>query len=443
MWIHPPPEIDLKDAVARASGAGGFVDPLDAHGRYLHWDDLRHRPAPTGFRTREEYWAQLHLARRAAARPLPFADISGRRFWHCPVALEQSIFLLDQRAAGTLGLPAADSADRRAGERYLINGLMDEAIHSSQLEGADTGYARAKAMLRESRPPADHGERMIVNNYLAMREIVDNFQNQALSPETICEMHSILTDGVLNNAADRGRIRACDADDNDFGVYHRYRQILLHRPPPWRELKGRMKLLCDFANEKDGGPFVHPAARAMILHFMLAHDHPFVDGNGRAARGLFYWAMARNKYWLARYAPISAVIKRGGRDYMRAFLLSEKSGGDLTYFLIYHLEVALKALQRLDNHVKSRAALVQRAEKQLAGTGNWNHRQLALLSRALRKPESECTYESHRNSHGITRQTAKTDLDNLLRAGLLERRRRGKRFIFFPAPGLRARLGDA
>ena len=441
MWIHPPPEIDLKKS-ARALSAGGPISPIDERGRYLHWDDLRHRPPPEGFQNQEEHWAQLFLARQGASRPLPFADTGGQRFWHCPVALERSIFLLDRKAAGNLGTPTATSADPRANERYLV-GLMNEAIRSSQLEGADTGYARAKVMLRENRAPDNHGEQMISNNYQAMRKIVDDFQNRPLGLEMIRELHSILTDGTLEDPADQGRIRERDADDaNDFGVHARNR--LLHRPPPWKELPARMKLLCDFANEKDGGPFVHPATRAMILHFMLAHDHPFLDGNGRTARGLFYWAMARNDYWLARYAPISAVIQRGGRDYMRAFLLSEKSGGDMTYFLVYHLEVALKALQELDSHVKTREAELRDAELRLKNArvdGNWNHRQLALLARALRKPDAECTYKSHRNSHRIAHQTAVSDLDKLCRAGLLEKRRRGKQFVFLPAADLDARLG--
>ena len=444
MWIHPPPEVDLKKSAARVLRAGGPISPVDEHGRYLHWDDLRHRPPPQGFHNQEEHWAQLLLARQGAGRPLPFTDTNGQRFWHCPVALERSIFLMDRKAAGNLGAPTATSADTRANERYLV-GLMNEAIRSSQLEGADTGYARAKMMLRENRPPSDPGEQMISNNYQAMRKIVDDFQNRPLGPEMIRELHSILTDRTLENPADQGRIRERDADDADnFGVYDRTRSRLLHRPPPWKELPARMKLLCDFANEKDRGPFVHPAARAMILHFMLAHDHPFLDGNGRTARGLFYWAMARNDYWLARYAPISAVIQRGGRDYMRAFLLSEKSGGDITYFLVYHLKVALKALRELDSHVKTRETELRDAEQRLKNArivGNWNHRQLALLARALRKPNAECTYKSHRNSHRIAHQTSVSDLNALCRARLLEKHRRGKQFVFLPADDLDIRLG--
>lgn len=445
MWIHPPPKIDWKKAIVRALSAKTPLSPLDGRGRYLHWDDLRRRPIPEGFQNLEEYWAQLKLARQTTARMLPFTDTTGAKFWHCPVALEKSVYILDRQAAGNLGLPTAESADRPDWERYLIDGLMDEAIHSSQLEGAGTTYARAKAMLRDNRAPTDHGERMIFNNYQAMRRIVNEFQNQPLSPEMIRELHSILTDDALENAADSGRFRNCDADDaNDFGVYDRTRKTLLHRPPPWTEIAGRMDLLCDFANEKDGEPFVHPAARAMILHFMLAYDHPFVDGNGRTARGLFYWAMARNGYWLTRHAPISAAIKRGRRAYMRAFLLSENDEGDLTYFLAYHLEVALKALGQLSRHVEDREAEIRRAERRLKNAriaGNWNHRQLALLARALRKPNSEYTYESHRNSHGVNRLTAMSDLNRLSEAGLLEKHRRGKRSVFFPAENLGVRLG--
>jgi len=48
--------------------------------------------------------------------------------------------------------------------------------------------------------------------------------------------------------------------------------------------------------------------RAIILHFWLAYDHPFVDGNGRTARALFYWAMLRNGFCLCEFIFISQII---------------------------------------------------------------------------------------------------------------------------------------
>ncbi len=51
--------------------------------------------------------------------------------------------------------------------------------------------------------------------------------------------------------------------------------------------------------------FIHPVIRAILLHFMLAYDHPFVDGTGRTARALFYWSMAHQGYWLMDFISIT------------------------------------------------------------------------------------------------------------------------------------------
>jgi len=53
----------------------------------------------------------------------------------------------------------------------LINALIEEAISSSQLEGAATTRKVAKEMLRQKREPKNRSERMIVNNYRAMQYI--------------------------------------------------------------------------------------------------------------------------------------------------------------------------------------------------------------------------------------------------------------------------------
>ena len=59
------------------------------------------------------------------------------------------------------------------------------------------------------------------------------------------------------------------------------------------------------------GGFIHPMIRSIILHFWLAYDHPFVDGNGRTARALFYWSMLRHGYWLFEFISISQIILKG------------------------------------------------------------------------------------------------------------------------------------
>jgi Fic family protein len=56
------------------------------------------------------------------------------------------------------------------------------------------------------------------------------------------------------------------------------------------------------------GGYVHPVVRAMILHFWLAYDQPFTDGNGRMARALFYWAVLHQGDWIFELFSFPAVL---------------------------------------------------------------------------------------------------------------------------------------
>ena len=69
----------------------------------------------------------------------------------------------------------------------------------------------------------------------------------------------------------------------------------MYRPTP-ASSDARMERLLAFANTSDDADFVHPVVRAILLHFMIGYEHPFVDGNGRTARALFYWMMAKSGY---------------------------------------------------------------------------------------------------------------------------------------------------
>ena len=61
------------------------------------------------------------------------------------------------------------TSDARAQERYLVSFVTEEAIRSSQLEGATTSRQVAKELLRSGREPKDRSERMIFNNYRALQ----------------------------------------------------------------------------------------------------------------------------------------------------------------------------------------------------------------------------------------------------------------------------------
>lgn len=389
---------------------------------YHHWDRVLHRPPPAGL-TRDEWWVALKIGRLITQKPIPLQDTSARPFFiSMPDAVLRSLHLLDQQLAGRIAAPEAiTTAGSR--DRFLISSLIEEAVTSSQLEGAVTSRRVAVQMLRSGRPPADRSERMIVNNYRAMQH-VRQVLDRPLTADLLMELHRIVTEGTLDDPGCAGRLER--PDETRVKVWGQDDQVL-HIPPPAEELPGRLTALCAFANgqDADGQGFMHPIVRAIVLHFWMGYDHYVADGNGRTARALFYWSMLRSGYWLAEFLTISAILRKAPTAYAQAFLLTETDDNDLTYFVLAQLDVLERAVQELMAYLARKSAEVREVEALLRGGMRLNHRQQAVLGVALRDPERIFTIAEHQASHDVVYQTARTDLLDLVERRLLRKDRQG------------------
>jgi Fic family protein len=432
---RPPPLQELLDRCGGLQNTLPLLSLLatsEEGDRYLHWDELRHRPAPEGL-THEQWWLAEKLSRRLT--PLPLLGSDGQAFgFSQPPVLLKGLHQIDMQAGASVVAPEAVTT-RSTRDRYLLSSLMEEAITSSQMEGAATTRDVAKAMIRSRRPPRDRSERMILNNFLTMQRIRE-LRNQPLTPQLVLDLHRLVTEGTLDDPADAGRLRPPGKEvvvDDLYGT-------VFHVPPPAHELPQRLEELCRFANGDTPKVFIHPVVRAIALHFWLAYDHPFSDGNGRTARALFYWAMLQQGYWLFEFISISSVINKARGQYERSFLLSESDDNDLTYFLLAQVKVILQAIGSLHAYVERKAGEVGALQQRLEGMEGLNHRQLALLRHALRHPGYRYTVLSHQNSHGVSHQTARSDLQSLSGRRLLMADKDGRREIFRVPEDLAARL---
>jgi Fic family protein len=426
------------DEVVAAIRAPGVAH---ASGRYLHWDKLRRLDPPVEL-SAEQWWLRIKLTRAEELRQLPLTDPGDGPFgFTLPDLVLRHLHHIDQRCGGEVAMDEVVTSERQAGRQFLVNSLMEEAIRSSQLEGATTSRRVAKEMLRSGREPKDRSERMIVNNYRALQFMRDEM-GEELSPDLVLELHRIVTDGTLDDPNAAGRLQR--PGEERVAVYDRDDGEPIHKPPPAEQLPERMRLLCEFANEaEDVERFVHPVVRAILLHFWLAYDHPFEDGNGRTSRILFFWLMRTRGYWLAEYLPISRFIRKAPARYARAFMETESDGGDTTYFLIHQLGVIEQAIEDLHFYLQRKIAEVHDVEQLLHGSEDLNGRQLALLTDAVRNPDASYSFASHAMSHRVTHETARADLYRLTQRGLLAQRRMGRKYLFEPAPDLAERLKES
>ena len=411
--------------------------PVDSKGRYLHWDQMRHREPPEGL-TLYEWWAGTAASRANNARMLPFTGTDGKPFRFTNIdRIQEMVHRIDQQASGRLQTDEI-VATVRSSDRYLVSSLEEEAITSSLLEGAATTRPAAKEFLRTGRNPRNRGERMVLNNYLAMQSAEDLAgSRESLEPHHVLELHRIVTDGTLDDESQAGRLQ--QPGEERVAIIGDDGQIL-HRPPPAHELPERLERLCAFANGEVGEGFLHPVVQAVLIHFWLGHDHPFVDGNGRTARALFYWSMLRSGYWLAQYISISSILRKAPVKYARSYLHTETDSNDVTYFVVDQLEVIERAISALREYLARKGTEIAEAERLMQGVPGLNNRQLAIVGEALRDPNRCFTFARQQRLHRVAYQSARTDLLSLEDLDLLRKVQVGRKFEFWPVDDLAGRI---
>jgi Fic family protein len=384
--------------------------------KYLHWEELKRRDLPVDPLS---VWILMKTFRERDMKYIPFDELQLK--YNLLDDFLEKLHFLDKSAAGSIssGLDSL-SHDRN---QFIINSLMEEAIASSQIEGAAVTRTIAKKMLREKRKPATKDERMILNNYITMKEII-RIKNQDLTPELILQIHKTITSGTLEDPKDEGRFR----DNNDIRVFD-MRGNVLHTPPDFTLIGERIEKLCTFANNDDE-QFIHPVIKGIILHFLIGYIHPFNDGNGRCARSIFYWYMLRKDYWLFEYMAVSRAIKDTTGQYKLAYQYTESDGNDLTYFIRYNLAAVKTAVDNIQKYIEKKQKESRQALSILQKSEGLNLRQAEIIKSLIKKPDKPITIKEIVETYHVAYATARNDLFHLEELGYLTRQRSGKEYIF-------------
>ena len=372
---------------------------------YYYWDKVKYH-TPKGIAP-EDFWAAVKYLRRTNCKLYPF--------YTCELSffetnkMQEILHNIDMNFGGVLA--SSSIIPDKNKQYYLLSSIMEEAIASSQMEGASTTRKVAKEMLRKQAKPKDKSQQMILNNYNTIRYLSAH-KDQGLTPELLLNIHKQITENTLDNPDDEGRFRT---DDNIF-VVNGITGEVAHDPPSYKQIEDSIIQLCIFINEDK--TFIHPIIKAIILHFMISYLHPFVDGNGRTARSLFYWYMLKKGYWLTEYLSISRIIYKSKSQYEKAFLYTEHDDFDLGYFVNYNLKVFNEAFKELkiylERKAKENAAIL---EYRIPGL---NERQIQIVRICAEKPSSMFTSKDLETRFNVSVKTIRSDLEGLVSVGLME-----------------------
>lgn len=377
--------------------------------RYLYWSDVKYR-VPAGL-SAIDLWGKVKAVRQQTDIEIwPYRHIH----FSLTNAMQRMCHEFDMNFGGSWGASKIFPDDKTTQELYVISSIMEEAIASSQIEGAATTRDAAKEMLRKKMSPKDKSQRMILNNYNTINFIREHAKEK-LTPELIMQIHGMMTDNALDVPDAAGRLRR---EDENIVVGDGLTGETVHTPPEAECLPEFMDRLCAFFNDERAAVFVHPIIRAITIHYLIGYYHPFADGNGRTGRALFYWYMMKSDYWLVQYLSISRIIKDSKKSYEKAFLYSEADGNDIGYFIQYNLEVLMKSFEALSRYIKRKNNEKKKAEK-LLHLGNITERQSLILGIFIENPDKVMVAADVSARFGVSANTAKSDLRDLVSKGYL------------------------
>ncbi|MEO0058467.1 MAG: hypothetical protein RLZZ312_114 [Bacteroidota bacterium] len=407
--IESPPPVKMYDEKSidlytklRASG-----ELKEINDEYLYWDKVKYK-AKTA--TPQEYWSAIKLSRSFNSQTISFGS---NLFQFVQTDFVQRLLhYFDLHIGGNLGSNVGIAETDKT--KFMISSIMEEAISSSQMEGANTTRKKAKEMIQKELKPKNKSEQMIMNNFVTMKHVVQH-KTEDLTPEKLLYIHNLISYNTLENKDEEGVFR----QNNDIYVVNYTNSEIVHTPPNHLEIKTLINDLCDFFNNEQKA-FIHPIIKGIIIHFMIGWIHPFTDGNGRTARTLFYWYMLKNGYWLTEYLTISTIIKDTKIQYEKAFLYTESDQNDMTYFITYHLKTMENAFIGLKDYIGRKQKEVILAAKFIK-IPNVNERQAQILKTVSEDADRVLSSKEIENRFNISSFTARADLNNLEQLGFLEK----------------------
>lgn len=399
---------------------------------YLYWDKAKHKePSPKNI-SKEKLWTIAKFLRQTKSSKTLIKNKDGSYFtWSKLKYFEELLHLIDLNTGGEIFIGSAD-AQKIEKQKLITRGIIEEAIASSQLEGAATSRKVAKEMIQEGRKPKNESEQMILNNYTSLKAIEEKYKDEKMSIDLLLELHSLTTKDTFDSSDEAPRLRK---KGEPVVVSDKATGEVYHEGPPARFVAEELKRLVDFANnEIKDGDFVHPVIKAIMLHFWIGYLHPFTDGNGRLARLIFYWYLLKEGYWAFSYLPISKVIKKSPVQYIMSYVYSEQDDNDLTYFIDYNFRKIEMALKEFKSYLKEQSNNNFQMKKNSEIKFGLNVRQVQLLQHLYGDPDARTTIVAHMNVNQVSRMTAFKDLKDLTEKGFLLLSKQGKNIYYYSSP---------
>jgi Fic family protein len=327
-----------------------------------------------------------------------------------------------------LRFATSDNLNRWTG--FLARMAYARAIHASNtMEGVQASLDDAVAAVDGEQPtkPADENWLALTGHRDAMDYIIQLSKEPSFSHNegTLLGMHFMMMKHDLSKNPGRYRPGPVHVTNTTTGK-------VVYEGPEAELVPGLMKELVVGLNARS---HTHPLVRAAMAHLNLAMIHPFRDGNGRMARALQTFVLAREGILDPRFSSIEEYVGRNSQDYYA--VLGEVGQGtwhpenDALPWIKFCLRAHYFQAQTLLRRVKEAQQLWDGIEAELKRRKLPPRMIGALMDAAAGRTVRNPVY---RKDSEVSAQVAKRDLKSLVDEGLLlpKGERRGRIYIGSP-----------
>lgn len=318
---------------------------------------------------------------------------------------------LDVRHSHFISLPVVPEV-----RTFLSGELTAASIYSTAAIGKpDMEEEDVRSFLSGSEHGLDDNRKRFVNNIRRTFEFIEkNHKTFSINTDNIRKLHVMLT---------------IDTGEGLPGVYRTKdrSEVNTDYKPPRGSMDELCKEFCDWFSSTDMKSH-HPAVRAFLAHYHIGMLQPFSNGNGRTARAVE--ALIFNNANMPHIPHVlSQYYKRNRRDYIKAFIKNEKTGGfDMTPFLSFCLEGSVRAYKLITDMAVTglRAISVREYIRKLRETKKITERQKDLLEIIYSYDKPFDLHELLTNPvfaglyRNVTENTARNDIKRMKELNLIK-----------------------
>ncbi|MFA5257315.1 MAG: Fic family protein [Opitutales bacterium] len=236
-------------------------------------------------------------------------------------------------------------SQRSWAEKMQVVQLKREIAGTSRIEGADFTERELDAAMQETPEQlSTRSQRQAAAAVATYRWIAKLPDDYPISEALIYEVHQRIVTGADDDHCTPGELRPRDVNVN-FGI------------PPHRGAEGGEECAVAFIKllQAVNSAFREhdPLIQALALHYHFASMHPFLDGNGRAARALEALLLQRTGLRDTLFIAMSNYYYEEKNQYLGTLASTRAASHDLTPFLLFGLKGIELQCQRLLKEIRT------------------------------------------------------------------------------------------